>query len=563
MNESGDKRALESADEAVHGIAGMAQAALDLKPCAVAFEADRFDTQTNREALKTAPTGFVQTKNMDLQQAAQAIGETAKALPRGADDAVHSIASMAQVALTSVPGAAAFETGGYGVQMGCAPSAETAQAADTVHLLQAARAAKPAAAALSSALKNTLLHAMADSLAAHTDAILAANAADLAAARGTMPDSMLDRLALSAARVQSMADGLRAVAKLPDPVGAVDETRTLENGLVIAKTRVPMGVIALIYESRPNVTADAAALCLKSGNVCVLRGGREAIRSNRAIVDALHAALRAHGQPEALVSLVTDTTRAGATALMTARSLVDLLIPRGGAGLIRACVENATVPCIETGTGICHIYVDEAADCDAALRIVENAKVSRPSVCNAAEVCLVHAAVADTFLPRLAKVLLERGVELRCDARAYAVLAAVLPEAAQAAQPVAPAESAAPTPRILRAAPADFDTEFLDLRLAVSVVDSAASAMEHIARHSTGHSEAIVTQNIATAAAFTQAVDSAAVYVNASTRFTDGSEFGLGCEIGISTQKLGARGPMGLREMTTYKYIIQGSGQIR
>lgn len=437
--------------------------------------------------------------------------------------------------------------------------------ADTDGLLQAARAAKPVAAALTGEQKNTLLHAMADSLLAHAADILAANSADLAAARGTMPDSMFDRLALDSDRVRSMADGLRAVAALPDPVGTVDETRTPENGLVMAKTRVPMGVVAIIYESRPNVTADAAALCLKSGNVCVLRGGREAIASNRAIVNALHAALRAHKQPEALVCLVTDTARTSATALMTARGLVDLLIPRGGAGLIRACVENATVPCIETGTGICHIYVDETADCAQALRIVENAKVSRPSVCNAVEVCLVHAAVADTFLPRLAQTLLARGVELRCDARAHAILASALPAHTLSAGGASGGvgETGAPVPRILPASETDFDTEFLDLRLAVAVVDDVNAAISHIARHSTGHSEAIITQDKASAAAFTSAVDSAAVYVNASTRFTDGGEFGLGCEIGISTQKLGARGPMGLREMTTYKYVIQGSGQIR
>ena len=455
-----------------------------------------------------------------------------------------------------------------------AHSAQEHGAADATQLLlAAAKAAKAAAGALSTEAKNALLCTMADSLLAHCGDILAANAGDVAAARGTMPDVMLDRLALTEARVAAMADGLRAVAKLPDPVGTVDETRTCENGLVIAKTRVPMGVVAIIYESRPNVTADAAALCLKSGNVCVLRGGKEAIRSNTAIVAALHAALRASGQPETLINLVADTRRDSAAALMTARGFVDLLIPRGGAGLIRACVAGATVPCIETGTGICHIYVDQDADLDKALAIVENAKTSRPSVCNAAEVCLVHAGIADAFLPKLAAVLGRHRVALRCDARALAALgrAGLCGEAAAdaplhkaacacgAATHAAPAEAC----RITAAGPQDFDTEFLDYIMAVGVVDSADAAVAHIAQHSTGHSESIVTQNEATADLFCRAVDSAAVYVNASTRFTDGGEFGLGCEIGISTQKLGARGPMGLREMTTYKYIIHGNGQVR
>ncbi|MEG2036378.1 MAG: glutamate-5-semialdehyde dehydrogenase [Ruthenibacterium sp.] len=444
---------------------------------------------------------------------------------------------------------------------------------DTAALLAQARGAKAAAGLLDTAAKNALLHAMAHSLMQHTDTILAANVADLAAARGSVPDVMLDRLLLTAQRVADMADGIRAVAALPDPVGTVDGTHPCENGLVITKTRVPMGVIAMIYESRPNVTADAAALCLKSGNVCVLRGGREAIRSNGAIVDALHAALRAQGLPAALVNLVTDTSRESAAALMTARGFVDLLIPRGGAGLIRACVENATVPCIETGTGICHIYVDKDADLEMALRIVQNAKMSRPSVCNAAEVCLVHADIAHAFLPRLAAQLcggLDAAApraQLRCDARAYDILAAA--GLANAQDKSAPADAAAfdadapQTARICRAGEKDFDTEFLDYILAVGVVDSLQEATAHIARHSTGHSESILTKNTAAADFFTRTVDSAAVYVNASTRFTDGGVFGLGCEIGISTQKLGARGPMGLREMTTYQYIVHGNGQVR
>ncbi len=409
----------------------------------------------------------------------------------------------------------------------------------TQEILQDARAAKPRAAALSTKEKNTLLLAMADALVKNTEAILAANAADLDAARGEIAPVMLDRLALNEARVAAMADGLRAVAALGDPVGEVLGETVRPNGLRIQKVRVPMGVVAIIYESRPNVTADAAALCLKSGNVCVLRGGREAIRSNTAIVAALRDGLSACDAPETLINLVEDTSRASASELMTARGLVDLLIPRGGKGLIRACVENAKVPCIETGTGICHIYVDAAADPAMALAIVDNAKTSRPSVCNAAEVCLVHQSIAGAFLPALARRLDEKHVELRLDPRAAAII------------PGTPA------------GPEDFDTEFLDYILAVKVVDSVEDAMRHIAAHSTGHSEAIVTEDEAAAAAFCRDVDSAAVYVNASTRFTDGGEFGLGCEMGISTQKLGARGPMGLAELTSYQYIIRGSGQVR
>jgi glutamate-5-semialdehyde dehydrogenase len=418
----------------------------------------------------------------------------------------------------------------------------------TQQILEAARAAKPALALADTATRNQALTAMAAALDAPAtrNAILAANAADLAAARGQIAPVMLDRLALNEARLADMADGIRAVAALPDPVGRVLRRIERPNGLVIEKIAVPMGVVAIIYESRPNVTADAAALALKSGNVCVLRCGKEAWRSCHAIVDALRQGLVAAGLPAGALSLVEDTTRASAQALMTASGYVDLLIPRGGAGLIRACVENATVPCIQTGTGICHIYVDDSADLDAALDIIENAKASRPSVCNAAEVCLVHSAVAARFLPCLAQRLgperEARGlnpVELRLDARAAAFCAG--------------------TP----ASTTDFDTEFLDYILAVKVVDSVEAAVAHIAAHSTGHSESILTQNDAHAAYFTAAVDSAAVYVNCSTRFTDGGEFGLGCEMGISTQKLHARGPMGLEELCSYKYIIHGSGQIR
>lgn len=405
----------------------------------------------------------------------------------------------------------------------------------TLALLEQAKRAKPVAAALSTAEKNALLHAMADALLARQEDILSANAGDLAAAEGTVAPVMLDRLRLTPQRIAGMAQGLRDVAALPDPVGQELSRLVRPNGLTLRKVRVPMGVIAIIYESRPNVTSDAAALCLKSGSVCVLRGGKEAIRSNQAIVAALQSAL----PHPALVNLVEDPTRAGATQLMEARGLVDLLIPRGGKGLIRACVDNAKVPCIETGTGICHIYVDRAADLGRALAIVDNAKTSRPSVCNAAEVCLVHADTAPAFLPLLARRMAEKHTELRLCPRAAALIAG--------------------TP----AGPADFDTEFLDYILAVKVVDSLEEAAAHIAAHSTGHSEAIVTEDAAAAEAFCRAVDSAAVYVNASTRFTDGGEFGLGCEMGISTQKLGARGPMGLCELTSYKYIIEGSGQIR
>ncbi len=408
----------------------------------------------------------------------------------------------------------------------------------TQEILTAAKQACSQAVLLTTEKKNEALYAMADALIEHTESILAANAKDVEAAKGSLSSVMVDRLALTAERIQGMADGICEVAALPDPVGRVIERVDRENGLVIEKVSVPMGVAAMIYESRPNVTSDAAALAFKSGNVCVLRGGKEAFRSSQAIVDALHDGLRHVGLDEAMIQLVQDTTRASANELMTAVGLVDLLIPRGGAGLIRACVENALVPCIETGTGICHVYVDKDADIEKALNIIENAKTSRPSVCNAAEVCLVHKDIAPMFLPRLRERLADR-VELRVDSRA-----AVMIDGTPAGE-------------------RDFDTEFLDYILAVGVVDDVDAAIAHITEHSTGHSEAILTENADAAAKFTAAVDSAAVYVNASTRFTDGGEFGLGCEIGISTQKLHARGPMGLRELTTYKYIIRGDGQIR
>lgn len=416
----------------------------------------------------------------------------------------------------------------------------------THEILQAARSARSALATAGTERQNAALLAMAAQLERHTAAILAANRQDMDAARGHISEVMLDRLALTEGRIAAMADGVRQVAALPDPAGRVLRTVERPGGLLIEKVSVPMGVIAIIYESRPNVTSDAAALALKSGSACVLRGGKEAFLSANAIVEALRAGLEQAGLPEELVSLVQDTSRQSARELMTAVGLVDLLIPRGGAGLIQACVENATVPCIETGTGICHIYVDAAADQDMALAIIRNAKTSRPSVCNAEEVCLVHSAAAPFFLPRLRKVLVEdraaageTPVELRLDSRAAAIISG--------------------TP----ACPKDFDTEFLDYILAVGVVDSLEEAVAHIAAHSTGHSDAIITADQAAAARFTALVDSAAVYWNASTRFTDGGEFGLGCEMGISTQKLHARGPMGLEELCSYKYVITGTGQVR
>lgn len=405
-------------------------------------------------------------------------------------------------------------------------------------LLEQAKAAKPQVAALGTEEKNRGLLAMADSLEAHAGEILKANAEDLTQAQGKISDVMLDRLRLTEDRIRAMAQGIRQVAALPDPVGLTLDSHTRPDGLKIDKVSVPMGVIAIIYESRPNVTSDAAALTLKSGNVCVLRGGKEAIRSATAIVDALRAGLRQAGIPENAVNLVQDTSRSSATALMTANGYVDLLIPRGGAGLISACVRTATVPCIATGTGICHVYVEKTADQDMALNIIENAKTSRPSVCNAEEVLLVDRVIASEFLPKLYGRIGAK-VELRLDGEAAKYIPGV------------------------PAGERDFDTEFLDYILAVKCVENVREAVSHIAAHSTGHSEAIVTQDSEAERYFTTNVDSAAVYVNASTRFTDGGEFGLGCEMGISTQKLHARGPMGLRELTTYKYIIHGKGQVR
>ncbi|HFI0746389.1 TPA: glutamate-5-semialdehyde dehydrogenase [Streptococcus suis] len=387
--------------------------------------------------------------------------------------------------------------------------------------------------------KNQALSAMADQLVAQTEAILAGNAIDMQHAQGKISQVMQDRLLLTEERIKAMAEGLRALITLPDPVGLVLEESTRADGLKISKKSIPFGLVGMIYESRPNVTSDAAALAIKSGNAVILRGGKEAFHSAQAIVTALKAGLEEVGLSPKVIELVQDTSRASATELMTAKGKIDLLVPRGGAGLIQAVVENATVPVIETGTGICHVYVDKDADLDKALRIVANAKTSRPSVCNAAEVLLVHEAIASQFLPRLEEALSGQ-VELRADSQAQALLN-----------------------QSITAGEQDFDTEFLDFILAVKVVSSVEEAISHIAQHSTGHSEAIVTENSQTADYFTLYVDSAAVYVNASTRFTDGGEFGLGCELGISTQKMHARGPMGLREMTTYKYIITGDGHIR
>ncbi len=413
----------------------------------------------------------------------------------------------------------------------------------TLDILKQAKAAGSELAKLSSEDKNNALLAMADALEENCSAILEENKKDVEAARGKITDVMIDRLSLDKSRIKGMADGIRDVVKLPDPVGRVLDREELPNGLVVEKTAVPMGVVAIIYESRPNVSSDAAALALKSGNVCVLRGGKEAFRSANAIVNALRGGLKKLGFCENFINMVQDTTRQSSTDLMTAEGYIDLLIPRGGAGLIKACVDNAKVPVIQTGTGICHVYVDDDADLDMALNIIENAKTSRPSVCNAEEVLLVNGKIADKFLPMLKKRLVddrkENPVELRLDERASKIIDGI------------------------RAGENDFDTEFLNYILAVGIVDSVEDAVKHIGEHSTHHSDAIITNNDAHAAEFTRDVDSAAVYVNASTRFTDGGCFGLGCEMGISTQKLHARGPMGLCELTTYKYIVKGNGQIR
>lgn len=412
----------------------------------------------------------------------------------------------------------------------------------TQEQLSLAKSAKKSINTATTALKNQALEAMASQLLKATKAILTANQVDMEAARGKISEVMLDRLFLDQERIAGMAQGIRALIDLPDPIGEVMDTEVLENGLEIQKVRVAMGVIGIIYESRPNVTSDAAALAIKSGNAVVLRTGKDAFHSAQAIVTALKAGLEEAGLNPDLLQLIQDTSRASSLAMMKAKGYLDLLIPRGGAGLIQAVVENAIVPVIETGTGIVHVYVDKEADFQKALAIIENAKTSRPSVCNAMEVLLVDQAIASDFLPLVKERLVderERSVELRLDEDAQAIISGT------AAQEQ------------------DFDTEFLDYILAVKVVEGVEEAVDHIEAHSTHHSDAIVTENSETAAYFTKLVDSAAVYVNASTRFTDGGQFGLGCEMGISTQKLHARGPMGLREMTSYKYIVSGNGQVR
>ncbi len=412
----------------------------------------------------------------------------------------------------------------------------------TQEQLSLARSVKKSINTASTALKNQALEAMASQLLKATEAILAANQIDIEVARGKISEVMLDRLFLDQERIAGMAQGIRALIDLPDPIGEVLDTEVLENGLEIQKVRVAMGVIGIIYESRPNVTSDAAALAIKSGNAVVLRTGKDAFHSAQAIVTALKAGLEEAGFNPDLLQLIQDTSRASSLAMMKAKGYLDLLIPRGGAGLIQAVVENAIVPVIETGTGIVHVYVDKEADFQKALAIIENAKTSRPSVCNAMEVLLVDRAIASDFLPLVKERLVddrERSVELRLDEQAQTIISGTA------------------------AKEQDFDTEFLDYILAVKVVDGVAEAVDHIEAHSTHHSDAIVTENPETAAYFTKQVDSAAVYVNASTRFTDGGQFGLGCEMGISTQKLHARGPMGLREMTSYKYIVSGNGQVR
>ncbi len=413
----------------------------------------------------------------------------------------------------------------------------------TLEILQKAKNTKSQINLATVQQLNEGLLKMADSLVENADLILAENKADLEKAKDTVSQAMLDRLSLNRERVEAMAYGVRQVAKLPSPVGKILNSTTRYDGLIIEKITVPLGVVAIIYESRPNVTSDAAALAIKSGNVCVLRCGKEAHNSAKAIVKALQQGLEKAGLSRNFVLLIEDTTRQSSKELMTANGYVDLLIPRGGKGLISACVENATVPCIQTGTGICHIYVDENADLEMAVKIIENAKTSRPSVCNAEEVCVVNEKIAEKFLPMLKDKLVdnrkENPVEFRLDEKAAKIIQGV------------------------KAGGNDFDTEFLDYILAIKVVSNIDEAISHINAHSTGHSEAIISDDTAACEKFTKSIDSAAVYVNASTRFTDGGEFGLGCEMGISTQKLHARGPMGLCELTTYKYIIKGNGHIR
>jgi glutamate-5-semialdehyde dehydrogenase len=415
----------------------------------------------------------------------------------------------------------------------------------TVDIFKCAKAASRAVALLSSETKNKALMAMADALESNYETILQANTLDVHASKSLLSEVMIDRLILTKERIFAMAKGIREVAALPDPVGRLIDKRTLKNGLTLEKVGVPLGVIGIIYESRPNVTSDAAALCFKSGNACILKCGKESQGTSLAIINILRNAITPYCPPDAL-NILEDNSRAAAMEMMNAVNYIDALIPRGGAGLIRSCVENARVPCIRTGTGICHVYVDKSADLDMAVSIILNAKTQRPSVCNAAEVCLVHSDVAEAFLPMLSKALREdrvnKGlvpVEFRLDSISSSIVSG--------------------TP----ATEEDFDTEFLDYILAVKTVNSINEAIDHISLHSTQHSEAIITEDACAAEQFLNEIDSTSVYWNASTRFTDGGEFGLGCEIGISTQKLHARGPMGLDELTSYKYKIRGNGQTR
>jgi glutamate-5-semialdehyde dehydrogenase len=406
---------------------------------------------------------------------------------------------------------------------------------------EAAVNAKRALAKLTTSEKNNILLKSAQALRDNADKIIESNKKDIenAKANGIMP-SLIDRLSLDKSRIDGMADGLEQVAKLPDPIGEVLNMKTLPNGLIVGQKRVPMGVIGIIYEARPNVTSDAFGLCLKAGSACILRGGKEAITSNITTISIFRAVLEEMGLDPNMVQLIEDTSRDSATAMMKMNGYIDVLIPRGGAGLIKSVVQNSTVPVIETGVGNCHVFVDESADIDKAVAIIVNAKAQRPSVCNAAETLLVHKNIAEKFLPKAAVALREKNVELRCEEKAAKYVTDSTP-----------------------ATEDDFANEFLDYILAVKVVDSLDEAIEHIAKYSTGHSEAIVSESYTNCQRFLNEVDSAAVYVNASTRFTDGNEFGFGAEIGISTQKLHARGPMGLKELTTTKYLIYGNGQIR
>lgn len=401
--------------------------------------------------------------------------------------------------------------------------------------------AKRAIAKLTTGEKNTLLSGCAEALRNNCEKIVSANSVDLEnGKKAGLKASLADRLTLNKERIFSMAEGLEQIAKLPDPIGQFENMKTLPNGLIVGQKRVPMGVIGIIYEARPNVTSDAFGLCIKAGSAVILRGGKEAINSNRAVVSVFKDTIKTMGIDENIVQLVEDTSRESANQMMKMNGYIDVLIPRGGAGLIQSVVQNSTVPVIETGVGNCHVFADESADIDMAVDIIVNAKAQRPGVCNAAETFLVHRNIADKLLPFAVSALREKGVEIRGDERVQAIVPDVKPASEE-----------------------DWATEYLDYILAVKVVDSIDEAIEHIAKYSTGHSECIVSQNYENTQRFLAEIDSAAVYVNASTRFTDGNEFGFGAEIGISTQKLHARGPMGLKELTTTKYVIYGNGQIR